>query len=180
MKPRPFEGWILSVKPLSLTEQDELDRHLALCQACRALHAGVVRAEVVLRSASWAEPREGFAARWKLRLAQEREGRRRGLDWWTFAWTTLAAVPVALAVGWQALAFAGSFPTLLAEVLQQAIRWWTWLRLTSEIGRALVFNLPVPAVSGAVLGWVTLLAAAGSLAGAWSALMVRYSPQGGR
>jgi len=83
-------------------------------------------------------------------------------------------------VAWQTLAFSGFFPTLLAQVLLQAIRWWTWLRLIGEIARALVTNLPVPAVSGAVLGWVTLLTAAGSLAVAWSALMIRYSPQGGR
>jgi hypothetical protein len=180
MKHQPFEKWILSAQPLTPTEGDELDRHLTLCQACRALHAGVLRAEAVFRGASLAEPGEGFAARWKLRLAQEREGRRRRLAWWTFAWTTLAAAPVALAVAWQTLAFSGFFPSLLAQALLQAIRWWTWLRLIGEIARALVTNLPVPAVSGAVLGWVTLLTAAGSLAVAWSALMIRYSPQGGR
>jgi hypothetical protein len=89
----------------------------------------------------------------------------------------MAAIPVALTLGF---AFAGSSSAFFSDVLLQAVRWWTWLRMTGEVGRALVSSLPAPALSIAVVGWLALLAAAGALAVAWSSLMIRYSPQGGR
>jgi len=132
MKHRPFENWILFDLPLTLQEQAEMDNHLAQCLACRALQSGVVRAEAGFRGARLAEPRSGFVARWRNRLDQETERRRHGTAWWTFAWTTLAAVPFALTLGWQALVLPGSLSTLLADLLLQLIRWWTWLRLVGE------------------------------------------------
>jgi len=146
MKHRPFENWILFDLPLTLQEQAEMDNHLAQCLACRALQSGVVRAEAGFRGARLAEPRSGFVARWRNRLDQETERRRHGTAWWTFAWTTLAAVPFALTLGWQALVLPGSLSTLLADLLLQLIRWWTWLRLVGEIGRTLVVNLSRPPI----------------------------------
>ncbi len=180
MKHQPFERWILLGPPLTVQEKAEMDDHLARCPDCRTLQDGVRRAEVAVRGASLAEPREGFVTRWRIRLDQETNRRKREMAWWTFAWTTLAAVPIAIALAWRALTVVGSFPALLADGLQLAIRWWTWLRLTGEIGRTFVLTDPLPLLSGALFGWMVLIASAASLAVAWSALMVRYSPQGGR
>ena len=179
MTHQPFERWILFALPLTVEDQAETDNHLARCPDCRTLQGGVRRAEAALRGAPLAEPQAGFVVRFRNRLDQDTDRRKRGMAWWTFAWTTLAAVSVALALGWWALAVTGSFSALLAEVLQQAIRWWAWLRLTSEIGRTLLVTIPLPALSGALFGWTVLIASVGSLAVAWSALMRRYSPQGG-
>ncbi len=180
MKHQPFDQWILFGLPLTVQEQAEMDNHLAQCPDCRTLQDGARRTEVALRAAPFAEPRAGFVVRFSNRLDHETDRRRRRMAWWTFAGTTLAAVPVALVLGWQALTYDGFTSTLLANVLQQAIQWWTWLRLTGGIGRTLVVTLPLPTLSGALLGWMVLIASAGSLAVAWSALMLRYSPQGGR
>lgn len=73
MDHRPYEDWLLNDERLTPEQDRDLRIHLRNCPEC----AGLARANLALRSAPVTAPAEGFALRFQVRLAAERQVQRR-------------------------------------------------------------------------------------------------------
>lgn len=120
MNHRPFEDWLLQETPLSSSQQDELQAHLATCPSCRAL----AEVNLALHTARLLDPPPGFLERFQKRLAAERAAMRRRTF---FGWFLLILGGVLLLL-WLA------WPFLTGEL--------SLLKVASEMWGALV-NLAV-------------------------------------
>jgi hypothetical protein len=65
MNHRPFEDWLLEDEPLSAQEERDLQIHLRTCESCSA----IADSNLALRSARLMSAPDGFAERFKGRLA---------------------------------------------------------------------------------------------------------------
>jgi hypothetical protein len=72
-----FENWLLSEEPLSPAQSGELREHLRSCQTCSRLQASWKGVEQMIREAPQVSPAAGFAARWQMRLAEQRRLQQR-------------------------------------------------------------------------------------------------------
>jgi hypothetical protein len=175
-----FERLLFADAPLTSGEQAELRLHLAGCQACTALRARWSARESALTAGLTLGPEPGFAARWTARQAAESDRRERQHAWRFFGGTSVAATSLvallALAL-WQA---ASSLPLFFADVLQQGLRAWIWIRLVGEVTHAVATSVPTPVAAGAVLVALGLLAGAGLAAALGSFGLIRFSFQGVR
>lgn len=178
MKHQPFEDWLLSGEPLEPAAQASLTAHLQACETCRGLWEDLGRVDALLHGAAMARPAPDFRIRWSAH--QERDPMRRK---WNQGWRLLAAamagsVVLCATLGAAYLIAGGSPAVVFASIFQQAIRLSLWLRVVGEIGRALVWNLPLVGVSGYALFLTAMMTATGLLAVAWSATFRRFSQKG--
>jgi hypothetical protein len=175
-----FERLLLADAPLTSSEEEELHLHLAGCQACSALRARWSRLESSLTAGLMLGPQPGFVGRWAARQAAESDQRERQQAWRLFGGTSVAAsslVALLALVVWQST---GSLPVFFADVLQQGLHAWIWIRLVGEVTHAVATSVPTPVAAGAVLVSLGILAGAGLAAALGSFGLIRFSFQGVR
>jgi hypothetical protein len=131
-----------------------------------------------LRGAASARAEAGFRLRWAEHQARDAGRRGREREWGLLAAAAAAVLGlVALSLGIYLFA-GGSLAVLFAAGLQQVVRWALWLRVVGEIGRAIVWNLPLLSVSGYALSLTALITATGLMIVTWSTTIRRFSPKG--
>ena len=69
MNHRPFEDWLLEDQPLTSDQERDLQAHLRTCTSCSA----IAESNFALHSTHMVRPAEGFAARFQLRLIENRK-----------------------------------------------------------------------------------------------------------
>jgi hypothetical protein len=162
MNHRPFEDWLLDDEPLTVLQKRELQTHLQTCTDCAAL----AEVDLALKSTRTADPAEGFAARFQLRL----EARKRALRWrniWGFAILTLSVMAMAAWLAWP----------LLVVIFQSPVNLLASLQAMTHISS--VFMHVVPSFIPAYIWLVILLACGGcSLIWVFSLLKITKNPQG--
>jgi hypothetical protein len=72
-----YEEWLLSDEPLTPGQKQDLQEHLATCEACSRLAAAWNQVETRLRATPVLGPEPGFAARWQTRLVEARQKKHR-------------------------------------------------------------------------------------------------------
>jgi len=164
MNHRPFEDWLLENQPLTPEQNQELKKHLKTCTTCMAL----TEVDLMLKSSRMVAPRAGFAERFQLQLAVEKQLiRKRQL--WGLGVLGLIAI---ITMGFLAVQLFSVWLSSPAEILVTWVTWWvtlvTSIRTFGTIG--LVFFkvatgiIPLPLWLGMaggsfllVLVWVTSL-----------------------
>ena len=167
MKHQPFEDWLLNDKIISPEQKRELDSHLRTCAYCSAL----AETGMALRSVKKASPREGFAARFQVRLAERKIVDRRRRFWGSILFT----------FGGLALLVWLLFPYLLTFFASPA----AWISILVEWGVYLITTLRALAEAGTVVVdvipsflspfmWMVLLSAIAGIGLLWSVSIWRF------
>ena len=173
MKHQPFEEWLLDDRLISPEQKRELDSHLRTCADCSAL----AETGMALRSVKFASPREGFASRFQVRLAERKVADRRRRFWGSILFT----------FGGLALLIWLLFPYLLTFFSSPA----TWISILVEWGVYLITTIRALAEAGSVVldvlpsflspfMWMILLSAVAGISLLWSVSIWRFvrAPQG--
>lgn len=133
MDHRPYENWLLDDERLSAEQERDLRAHLRNCPECSALSRG----NMALRAAPMSEPAQGFAARFQVRLAAERQvQRRRSILGWTLL--LLVGMGVLLLVVTPYLAYFSSPVQMVAALMSNLVYVGLILRTISLIGNTLL------------------------------------------
>jgi hypothetical protein len=123
-------------------------------------------------------PGPDFRIRWSARLERDPMRRKWNQGWRLLVAAMVGSLALCATLGAAYLLAGGSPAVVFASIFQQAIRLALWLRVVGEIGRALVWNLPLVSVSGYALFLTALMTATGLLVVAWSATFRRFSQRG--
>lgn len=81
MSHQPFEMWLLSGAILDKEQNTKLQAHLKTCKPCHKLACNLTHVDQTLTSASLAQPRAGFAARFQASLPSRQAARQRRQVW---------------------------------------------------------------------------------------------------
>ena len=98
MEHQPFENWILSGEILDKTCSEELEKHLAVCQHCQNVQAGIKGAEILFNASEFKSPMPGFANRFKTMAALREEEARRTQSYFFLGY--IMAVTVLISIGY--------------------------------------------------------------------------------
>lgn len=171
MKHQPFEDWLLNDKLISPEQKRELDSHLRTCSYCSAL----AETGMALKSVKMISPREGFAARFQVRLAERKVLDRRRRFWGSILFT----------FGGLALLIWLLFPYLLTFFSSPA----TWISILVEWGVYLITTIRALAEASSVFVdvipsflspfmWMVLLSAIAGICLLWSVSIWRFAQRG--
>ncbi len=99
---KPFFDWMNLALDAELAppQRAELNTHLADCAECQSLWEALMAAHGLLQAAALAQPRAGFAGRFKARLTQQQRSRPR--MWWgvlALGFSSLGAAALTLPIG---------------------------------------------------------------------------------
>ncbi len=168
MNHRPFEDWLLDDQPLNPAQLRDLQSHLRDCSSCSAL----AESNLALKSVRPVAPVPGFAARFQVRLAENRRASRLRQTIGTLV----------LVIGGLSLLYWMINPYLM-EILRSPAEWITnvvgyflfifaMVRVWSEISVILFGVLPdvIPP-----LGWLVLVSVVGGLSLMWTFSFWRFS-----
>jgi hypothetical protein len=72
MNHQPFEDWLLEDQRLTSDQERDLQAHLRICTSCPA----IAESNLALHSTRMIRPAEGFAARFQVRLIENRKAAR--------------------------------------------------------------------------------------------------------
>ena len=173
MNHQPFEDWLLEDQHLTSDQERDLQAHLRICTSCSA----IAESNLALHATRMIRPAEGFAARFQVRLIENRKTARTR----QFIGTLIFTLAVLALLYW-----------LASPVIQEAMRspaeWittvvgylliiLTTLQALSEVSRVFLHLLPefVPPV-----GWFVIFLLVSGL-GALEAFSIRRftrKPQG--
>ena len=171
MKHQPFEKWLLNDRLISPEQKRELDSHLRTCADCSAL----AETGMALRSVKFASPRDGFASRFQVRLAERKVADRRRRFWGSILFT----------FGGLALLIWLLFPYLFSFFSSPA----TWISILVEWGVYLITTIRALAEAGSVVVdvlpsflspfmWMVLLSAVAGIGLLWSVSIWRFAQRG--
>ncbi|NWG35194.1 MAG: hypothetical protein HXY42_12185 [Chloroflexi bacterium] len=173
MKHQPFEEWLLNETSLTPEQKRELDLHVRSCVYCSAL----LETEMVLRSARMIAPAEGFAARFRVYLAERKlaDRRRRG---WGAVLFLITGLPVLF---WLLSPLLSRFPASPSAWIVSLVEWGIFIVTTvqamSQAGEVLLkvlFGFMPPFV------WLIVVSAFAGISLLWSVSIWRFTrvPQG--
>jgi hypothetical protein len=97
MNHQPYKNWLLSEETLTPEQTKSLQAHLSTCQTCRQVQSSWIDVQRLFENAAQVAPADGFAQRWKIRLAAEKRKKQRHNAWIFFGVTASIAL-VLLAV----------------------------------------------------------------------------------
>ena len=173
MNHRPFEDWLLEDQPLTPEQERDLQAHLRTCTSCPA----IAESNLALHSTRMARPAEGFAARFQVRLIENRKAARSR----QFVGTLILILTGLAFLYWLA-------SPIILEAIHSPAEWITTavgyllfmltsMQALSEVGRVFLHILP-DFVSP--VGWFVIFLLVSGL-GALEALSIRRftrKPQG--
>jgi hypothetical protein len=173
MDHRPFEGWLLDNQQLDADEKRQLNTHLQVCSSCTAL----AEVNLALKSVKMAEPAEGFADRFQLRLAAQKKTMRRR-NFWGFLVLTLSVLSVLTFIAWPLITGLLASPvTMLTTWLSSLLSFWASLDAMAHAGQVL-FKVAPGFVPGYI--WTLVLFAACGWSLVWVFSLIKFTkfPQG--
>ena len=173
MDHRPFEDWLLDEQPLTPDQKRQLNTHLRTCASCTAL----AEVDLALKSTRLAEPAAGFAGRFQVRLAAEKQAARRR-NFWGFALLTLSVLGIFLWGSWPVLRDLFQSPVnFLSSWVSSLVSFWASIHAILRAGMVLFKVAPgfVPAYV-----WAVILFAAGGSSMVWVVSLMKFTkvPQG--
>jgi hypothetical protein len=159
MNHRPFEDWMLEDPAMTAEQKRELQAHLRTCTQCAAL----AEVNLALGSTRVATPTEGFADRFQLRLAAQRQAQRKR-NFWGFLILVISVMTVLMWLAWPILKVVLDSPVaFLSSCLSRLLSLWFWLQALGQAGSVLlrVITTFVPPyawalVAFALAGWSLL------------------------
>jgi anti-sigma factor RsiW len=167
MSHSPYDSWLFSDEPLPAREAEDLRRHLASCDHCRALQAAWGEARLDLTRLPAEAPSPGFSRRWEARrsLDHRRRARRQST-------ALLAALGASLTGAVLGCAWLGICSPLrwldVGDLLSGGVRWMANTSVLYYVARQVLSSLAGPISPVAILGGGGLVtAAAAGLVGAW-------------
>ena len=173
MKHRPFEDWLLDDQLLDPAQKRELDAHLNICNACRA----IAESNLALRSARIVGPAPGFTARFQERLVLARRVQRRRTLLGTLYFSLGGLLLLAVLAGPALVSLIGSPADWIAAMVEVFLFIYTTTVAVLEAGTVVFRVLPtfVPP-----FGWLVLLSTLSGLGLLWSVSIWRLvrRPQG--
>jgi hypothetical protein len=173
MDHRPFEDWLLDNQHLTTDQKRQLNTHLQTCSSCTAL----MEVNLALKSVKVAAPAAGFADRFQVRLAVQKQALRRR-NFWGFVLLTLSVLGLFGWVSWPVLKDLIQSPVnLLASWISSLVSFWASLQAIFRAGMVL-FKV-VPGFLPAYI-WAVILFAAGGWSLVWVVSLMKFTkyPQG--
>jgi hypothetical protein len=161
MNHRPFEDWMLEDRVLTYEQKRELQSHLRACAQCAAL----AEVDLALGAARAAAPDRGFAERFRVRLAAQRQAQRaRGV--WGFLILFIGVMTVLSWLAWPLLRAVFASPVeVLSTWLSYLLSLWFWLQAMGQAASVLLRVIPTfippyfwPLAAFALIGWSLLWA----------------------
>jgi len=177
MSHQPFESWLFEEQALEESEGEALRQHLFECEACRSLSEAWDDLGGLLRASGLAAPTVGFSGRWRARLAQDRERRRRRQAWWVLGLTAGSGLAASLALALQAAALLRSPALLAVRFVEGVSAFAADVFLLREAIASVAESLPSFLTSSWPLVSLGVLVLLG---GVWAFSIYRYAFQGVR
>ena len=173
MKHQPFEEWLLNDKMISPEQKRELDSHLRTCAHCSAL----AETGMALRSVKMSSPREGFATRFQVRLAERKVLDRRRRFWGAILFTFGGLALLTWLVSPYLASFFASPATWISTLVELGVYFVTTIRALTEAG--LVIVDVIPSFLSPFM-WMILLSTVAGISLLWSVSIWRFvrAPQG--
>jgi hypothetical protein len=138
MNHRPFEDWMLEDQALTPEHKRDLQSHLRTCTQCAAL----AEVNLALGSARVATPAEGFADRFQVRLAAQRQAQRKR-NFWGFLILVISVMTVLSWLAWPILKVVLDSPVnFLSTWLSYLLSLWFWLQALGQAGSVLLRVIP--------------------------------------
>jgi hypothetical protein len=138
MNHRPFEDWMLEDQAMTAEQTRDLQSHLRTCTQCAAL-AGV---NLALASARVVAPAAGFADRFQVRLAAQRQAQRKR-NFWGFLILVISVMTVLSWLAWPILKVVLDSPVdFLSTWLSYLLSLWFWLQAWGQAGSVLLRVIP--------------------------------------
>jgi hypothetical protein len=103
MNHQPYKNWLLSEETLTPEQTRSLQAHLSTCQTCRQVQSSWMDVQRLFETAPQVAPADGFAGRWKVRLAAEKRKKQRRNAWIFFGVTASIALLLLALLCMQAL-----------------------------------------------------------------------------
>ena len=138
MNHQPFEEWLLHDKLISPEQKRELDSHLRTCAYCSAL----AETGIALRSVKMLSPREGFASRFQVRLAERKVADRKRRFWGSILFTFGGLVMLMWLVGPYLASFFVAPATWITAMIEWVVFLITTLQAVTQAGSVLLRMLP--------------------------------------
>lgn len=173
MKHQPFEEWLLNDKLISPEQKRELDSHLRTCSYCSAL----AETGMALKSVKRVSPREGFAARFQVRLAERKVLDRKRRFWGAILFTFGGLGLLLWLASPYLLTFFSSPATWISVLVEWGVYLITTLRALAQAGSVVVEVIPSFL---SPFMWMVLLSAIAGISLLWSVSIWRFvrMPQG--
>jgi len=173
MKHQPFEDWLLNDKLISPEQKRELDSHLRTCAYCSAL----AETGMALKSVKMVSPREGFANRFQVRLAERKVADRRRRFWGSILFTVAGLAILLWLTSPYLYTFFSSPATWISILVEWGVYLITTIRALAEAGT--VFMDVIPSFLSPFM-WMVLLSAMAGIGLLWSVSIWRFVrwPQG--
>jgi len=159
MNHRPFEDWMLEDQGLTPEQKHDLQSHLRTCGQCAAL----AEVSLALGSARAAAPTPGFADRFRVRLAAQRQAQRKR-NFWGFLILAISVTTILSWLAWPILRVMLDSPVnALSTWLSYLLSLWFWLQALGQAGSVLLRVIPTfvppyfwPLATFALAGWSLL------------------------
>ena len=171
MKHQPFEDWLLNDKLISPEQKRELDSHLRTCAYCSAL----TETGMALKSVKMVSPREGFANRFQVRLAERKAMDRRRRFWGAIVFTAGGLALLAWLVSPYLLTFFSSPATWISILVEWGVYLITTIRALAQAGSVVVDVIPSFL---SPFMWMVLLSAVAGISLLWSVSIWRFAQRG--
>ena len=173
MKHQPFEDWLVNDKLISPEQKRELDSHLRTCAYCSAL----AETGIALRSVKMVSPREGFASRFQIRLAERKVADRRRKFWGSILFTFGGLLLLLWLTSPYLLSFFASPASWISSLIEMGVYFITTIRALAEAG--LVVMDVIPSFLSPFM-WMILVSAVAGISLLWSISIWRFvrAPQG--
>jgi hypothetical protein len=160
MDHRPFKDWLIENKRLTPAEKNQLGAHLQVCTSCKA----IAEVDLALKTARVESPRQGFAKRFELRLADRKKVLHRR-NAWGFSLLAAGVTGMLIFLFWPFLKGLVQSPVdVLGSWLTSLISFWSNFQALFHTGQIVFRVVPgfVP-----VFVWIVLVAAAGAWGLIW-------------
>jgi hypothetical protein len=173
MKHQPFEEWLLDDRLINPEQKRELDSHVRTCEYCSAL----AETGMALRSVKLASPREGFASRFQVRLAERKVIDRRRRFWGSILFTFGGLALLTWLVFPYLLTFYSSPATWISILVEWGVYLITTIRALAQASS--VFVEVIPSFLSPFM-WMVLLSSIAGIGLLWSVSIWRFvrAPQG--
>ena len=167
MKHQPFEEWLLNDRMISPEQKRELDSHLRTCSYCSAL----AETGMALQSVKMVSPREGFASRFQVRLAERKVADRKRRVWGSILFTFGGLILLTWLVFPYLLNFLASPASWISVLVEWGVYLITTLRALAEAGTVVVDVIPSFL---SPFMWMVLLSAIAGIGLLWSVSIWRF------
>ena len=167
MKHQPFEEWLLNDKMISPEQKRELDSHLRTCSYCSAL----AETGMALRSVKMVSPREGFASRFQVRLAEWKVADRKRRFWGSILFTFGGLILLTWLLFPYLLTFFASPASWISVLVEWGVYLITTLRALAEAGTVVVDVIPSFL---SPFMWMVVLSAIAGIGLLWSVSIWRF------